>query len=350
MLVCMLAQYHALRLTIRSVMKRGSTHQSTSAAPKRGRPRRSTEVREEAIDSDSDDVMDLSESEPLVAKRTSRPGPTKKVMKAVAIKTTTPTASTGARRRVPSSQSPSSVDSVLSSTRDHSIEYDTPGTSTAVTPAEMSIEVRKSLLGSKRKRHTTDDVDADARLAEALQAEEYEGIKSKPNKRSRLSVVKDSDDDESILSDLSDEESLDSDMGFQGRKPKPAGRASLPSRQARNSAKKTITSLHIDDSEEESVSEFSELNSDDFDDESESESDTEDIPTIAAAVATLDSTVPNTEQTTSSNPTRRPRRPRRRRAPGNAAAVAERQESWRRRRIAGLNYRVSYENFSLSVK
>ena len=318
-------------------MKRGSTHQSTSTAPRRGRPRRSTEVK----DSDSDDSMSISEeSKPLVAKRTSKPGPTKKVLRAVAIKTTTPTASTGARRRVPSSQSPSSIDSTLSSTRDHSIEYDTPGTSTVATPAEMSIEVRKSLLDSKRKRCITDDVDADARLAEALQAEEYEDVESKPNKRSRLSVVNDSDDDESMLSDLSGEDSLDDDVGFKGRKSKPAGRASLPSRSARDSAKKTITSLHIDDSEEESVSEFSELNSDDLDDESESESDTEDIPTIAAAVATLDSTLPNTEQATSSNPTRRRRR---RGAPGNAAAVAERQENWRRRRIAGLNYRVSHE-------
>lgn len=326
-------------------MKRGSTYQGTSAAPKRGRPRRSTEVKtdvkKEVIDSDSDDVMDLSEeSEPLVAKRTSRPAPTKKVLKAVAIKTTTPTASAGARRRVPSSQSPSSIDSILSDTRDRSIEYDTPGTSTVATPAEISIDVRKNLLDSKRKRFTTDDVDADARLAEALQAEEYEDIESKPNKRSRLSVVNDSDDDESILPEMSGEDSIDHDVGFQSRKSKPAGRASLPSRSARDSAKKSITSLRIDDTEEDSVSEFSELNSDDLDDESESESDSEDVPTIAAAVATLDSTVPNTEQATSSHPARRPRR---RRAPGNAAAVAERQENWRRRRIAGLNYRVSHE-------
>ena len=310
-------------------MKRGSTHQSTSAAPKRGRPRRSTEVKEETIKSDSDDVVNRSEeSEPLAAKRTSRPGPIKKVLKAVAVKTTTPTAFTGARRRVPSSQSPSSINSNLSSTRDHSIEYDTPGTSTVATPAEMSTEL-KSIQDRKRK--------GDARLAEALQAEEYEAIERKPNKRSRLSVVNDSDDEDSMLSDLSSEDSLVNDVGFQGRKSKPAGRASLPSRSARDSAKKSITSLHIDDTEEESLSEFSELNSDDLDDESES-SESEDIPTIAAAVATLDSTVPNTEEATSSNPARRRGR---RRAPGNAAAVAERQENWRRRRIAGLNYRVS---------
>ena len=241
---------------------------------------------------------------------------------------------------MPSSQSPSSSDSILSSPRDQSIEYDTPGTSTVATPAELSIEVRKSLLASKRKRYSADDVAADARLAEALQAEEYEDIDNKPNKRSRLSVVNDSDDDESLLSDLSEEDSFGHPVGFQDRRSKPAGRASLPSRSARDSAKKMITSLRIDDSEEESVSEFSELNSDDLDDEPESESDTEDVPTIAAAVATLDSTVPNTEQTASSAPARRRRR---RAAPGNAAAVVDRQENWRRRRIAGLNYRVSHE-------
>ena len=322
-------------------MKRGSTHQSTSSAPKRGRPRRSIEVKEEATESDSDDATDLQEeSEPLVAKRKSRPGPAKKVLKAVAIETTTPTASTNARRRVPSSQSPSSMDSILSSTRDQSIEYDTPGTSTVATPAEMSTEVKKSLLNGKRKRRSTDDVAADARLAEALQAKEYEDIENKPNKRSRFSAVNDSDEDESVLSDLSEEGSLEHAVGFQGRKSKPAGRASLPSRSARDSAKKTITSLHIDDSEEESVSEFSELNSDDLDDESESDSDAEDVPTIAAAVATLDSTVPNTEQATSSTPARGRHR---RGARNNAAAVAERRENWNRRRVAGLNFRVSHE-------
>ena len=238
---------------------------------------------------------------------------------------------------MPSSQSPSSSGSILSSPRDQSIEYDTPGTSTVVTPAELSIEVRKTLLNSKRKRYSTDDFAADARLAEALQAEEYEEIENKPNKRSRLSVVNDSDDDESLLSDLSEE---DHAVGFRGRISKPAGRASLPSRSARDSAKKNITSLRIDDSEEGSVSEFSELNSDDLDDESESESDSEDVLTIAAAVATLDSAVPNTEQATSSAPARRRRR---RVAPGNAAARVDRQGSWRRRRIAGLNYRVSHE-------
>lgn len=324
-------------------MKRGSTYENTPAASRRRQPRKSIEIVEEANSSDSDDLMNppeesSSEEDPLISKRTSKSQPGQKVLKAVAIPANTPVTSVGARRRVPSSQSPSSIESTLPSTRDHSAEYDTPATSTAATPAEMSNKVSKNVSTSKRKRAGMNAVDADARLAEALQAEEYEDVQTKPAKKSRLSVVGDSNDDESVLSDLPGDDSFDDDVALKSRKPKPAGRASLPSRSARESAKKTITSLRIEDSEEDSMSEFSELNSDDLDDQSESESDDEAVRTIATAVATLDATMPDAEQTTTS--VTAPRR-RRRGAPGNAAAVAERQANWRRRRIAGLNYRVS---------
>ena len=326
-------------------MKGGSTHQSTPKLSRRGRPRKSIETKKEASDNDSDDIMNppggsSSEEDPLVAKRSSKGQSAKKVLKAVAIPSTTPTASTAGRRRVPSSQSPSSLDSVLSSTRDHSAEYDTPGTSTAATPAETSMKDVNIISAGKRKRQAMDDVDADARLAQALQAEEYDDTHAnKPIKKSRLSIVNDSDDEDSMLSDLSGYESFDDHVNLKGRKSKPAGRAILPSRSARDSAKKTISTLHIEDSEDESVSEFDELNSDDLDDESESGSENEEVPTIAAAVASLDSTMPDAEQAAPSNPARRRGR---RAARGNAAAVAGRQENWRRRRIAGLNYRVSY--------
>lgn len=333
-----------LGLTISSVMKGSSTHESTPKASRPGRPRKSVEIKKEASDNDSDDIMNppegsSSEEDPSVAKRSSKGQAAKKVLKAVAIPSTTPTASNDGRRRVPSSQSPSSLDSNLSSTRDHSAEYDTPGTSTAVTPAEISMKDVSMISAGKRKRQAMFDVDDDARLAQALQAEEYDDIQVKPIKKSRLSIVNDSDDDDSMLSDLSADESFDNDVNLKVRKSKPAGRAILPSRSAREFAKRTISKLHIEDSEDESVSEFDELNSDDLDDGSESGSDNDEVPTIAAAVASLDSTMQEAEQTAPSNPARRRGR---RAGRGNAAAVAERQENWRRRRIAGLNYRVGH--------
>lgn len=334
-----------------SVMKGGSTHQSTPKLSRRGRPRKSIETKKEVSDDDSDDIMNppggsSSEEDPLVAKRSSKGQPAKKVLKAVAIPSTTPVVSTPGRRRVPSSQSPSSLDSILSSTRDHSADYDTPGTSTAATPAEISMKDVNMISAGKRKRQAMDDIDADARLAQALQAEEYDDIHAnKPIKKSRLSVVNDSD--ESMLSDLSGYGSFDDDINLKGRKSKPAGRAILPSRSARDSAKKNISTLHIEDSEDESVSEFDELNSDDLDDESESGSDDEEVPTIAAAVASLDSTMPDAEQAAPSNSARRRGR---RAGRGNAAAVAGRQENWRRRRIAGLNYRVSHRVYIVAIR
>ena len=110
----------------------------------------------------------------------------------------------------------SSTGSSLSSVRDQSSEVDTPGTSLAVTPAEPLIEEdhlaqrmtdssnktasrSKSQVSSngKRKRGVEDEfINADARLAQALQEDEYnEPPAPASSKRGRKPCVADSDDD-----------------------------------------------------------------------------------------------------------------------------------------------------------
>ena len=329
--------------------KQGSTS-------RRGRPRKSIEVKREASDHDSD-ITSSSESsssdeDPLIATRTakSKTQPAKKILQAVAVPSTTLATSAGPRRRVPSSQTPSSMDSVSSTTRDHSMEYDTPATSAAATPAEQSLKTKSSLQYSKsnlaslqqsrtstvmpsgkRKR----DFEADARLAEALQAEEYGDQQAKPTKRRRRGGIKDSDDDDddSLLSDLPREASLDSAVDSNSKKSKSSGRAFLPTRAARDAAKMTISvSLGITDSEDDSISEFSDSDSDseDFD-----EDDNEVLPAADVAVPALDATATDPNQATTAPAARR----RRRRMPNNGAET--RTEYMSRRRLEGVNYRVS---------
>ena len=148
-------------------------------------------------------------------------------------------------------------------------------------------------------------------------------------------MILDSDDDGSDLSDAVKDESSDIDMGFTLKKSRSAPRTSLPSRSARDSAKKTIrnaASLHVDDSEEDSESEFSELDPDDLEDSDEEADDAD-----AAALAP-DGAETNTDQAANTPAARRARR---RGGPGRAAAVATRMENMRRRRVEGLNWRVS---------
>lgn len=124
----------------------------------------------------------------------------------------------------------SSNASSLSSARDQSSEYDTPGTSAAVTPAgslakEESSFKRPSRLSSKkssyqaeepfkgkRKRLEVDELlEADALLAQRLQEQEYgedQDVAPKP-RRAQSCLIEDSE--ESLLSDLGPEHSPDPD-------------------------------------------------------------------------------------------------------------------------------------------
>ncbi|KAL6716307.1 DNA repair protein rad16 [Lecanora helva] len=117
----------------------------------------------------------------------------------------------------------SSISSALSSVRDQSSEYDTPGTSVVPTPAE-SLDRRgrtsrrsknfnanvipnaqsANLTRGKRKRTEEDDLEAsDALLAQSLQEAEYSEDQSYPRfKRGRHRRVKDSEDEEPFSSPL----------------------------------------------------------------------------------------------------------------------------------------------------
>ena len=121
----------------------------------------------------------------------------------------------------------SSIASSLSSVRDQSSEYDTPGTSVVVTPAESLVKEERpskppSRISSsipscqhekpfkgKRKRLEVDELmEADACLARKLQEQEYgedQELAHRP-RRSRLGLIEDSED-ESLLSDFSHEHS-----------------------------------------------------------------------------------------------------------------------------------------------
>ncbi|KAL8856987.1 MAG: hypothetical protein Q9178_006392 [Gyalolechia marmorata] len=213
----------------------------------------------------------------------------KKLLKAVAI----PTAIFKATAHL-SSRSPSSSLSAFSSIRGQSIdEFETPGTSAVVTPAESlgkgrkpfdrpSTMVRASMLGkenalatkSKRKRNvaaTNHITDADALLARVLQEEEYveDDLKLSSARRTPKTLISQFDEEMEVLSELSDE--LSEITTSSRKRPKLSGRSSLPSRSARDEAKRSIrrkVSQQILDSDESAMSELSEfiseVDSDDF--------------------------------------------------------------------------------------
>ncbi|KAL8695465.1 MAG: hypothetical protein Q9218_000043 [Villophora microphyllina] len=188
------------------------------------------------------------------------------------------------RGRPTLSPSLSSHGSALSSIRGQSSDYDTPGTSAVMTPAEslgkgvrsfsrQSKSSRGSLLGvddtsvkSKRKRDViaADDIlDTDALLARALQEEEYadEEVKPKKTKRAPKALKQDSDDELELFAELDDEDIIEASPVI--RRPTGAnGRSSLPSRSARDEAKKSIrrkASLQIQNSDESALSDVSEF-------------------------------------------------------------------------------------------
>lgn len=161
-------------------------------------------------------------------------------------------------KRILPSQSPSSYGSALSSVRGQSSEYETPGTSTAVTPAE-SLGRRGSLTGNSGKtgrgrpmgqpaqigipnKRMQDDILGDALLAQALQEDEYREDKPARGfaKRRRTAHVEDSQDETLSLSDVDDVDPLETDHQ-PAKKMKTDGRLPLPTRVVRVRAVKHRT-------------------------------------------------------------------------------------------------------------
>lgn len=193
--------------------------------------------------------------------------------------------------------SPSSASSLVDSVQDQMSEYDTPGTSAAVTPAETSalrnampisaastkkvsasaraLELRSSAHSlstsvRNRKRQAQDsdedgspDESSDARLARRLQAEEYSGKASKRTKMASSNnkyqiddSIDDDDDDLEFITSISDSES-DVPLASSRRKAPVSSRFSLPSRAARDSARKSINkkiTREVPDSDESALS------------------------------------------------------------------------------------------------
>ena len=139
-----------------------------------------------------------------------------------------------------------SIASSLSSVRDQSSEYETPGTSVAVTPAESLVKEEqifkrpsrissnitphrpRELFKGKRKRLEIDELmEADALLAQTLQEQEYGNDQEVAPRQGRNGQIEDSE--ESLLSELSRGHSPDPDnfpklniptsRGFKRRRP-----------------------------------------------------------------------------------------------------------------------------------
>ena len=250
---------------------------------------------------DSDDlVLDSSVASGLEQEP---PSSGSKFLKAVAIPLSNPK-KPAARNRQALSESPSTASSALSSYRDHSIEHDTPGTSAAVTPAEFNTDRRKTSLlqgniakgllskkqgakcgtpslaaskgKSKRKveEDTEDQVMEDSLLAQQLQEEEYAKTVLKPgfpkSRRARATILDSEDEVDDSIKISSEPEIAASTRAsslhdrHKVKRVKTVGGISLPSRAARDSARKSIAekaSLVIMDSDGEDESELSEYDS-----------------------------------------------------------------------------------------
>lgn len=275
---------------------------------------------------------------------------TKTLLKEVAIPTSRVSASGGRLGRVLPSQSPSSIGSVLSTSRDRSTEYDTPATSAAVTPAESlgkgslskSLEnhVRRTLLntramtstkGKRKREDVVELVEADALLAQALQEEEYgEEVPQRGRPRNTPRSLVDDSDEDSILSDVPQEDPDEVDMP-ETKRARRNSRPSLPTRAARESAKQSITAkasrevMDTDDSDDISFT-YSDA---DFDSLEEIDDD-EDIllpaPLNTAAATTAPTNIPTNQSSV-------PRRARRQ--------DPQRVSNWRQRMRRGMDSRVA---------
>ncbi|KAK4698036.1 DNA repair protein RAD16, partial [Lecanoromycetidae sp. Uapishka_2] len=223
----------------------------------------------------------------------------------------------------------SSVGSSLSSARDQSSEYETPATSAVATPAESLVKGSISIMPTKwsgiltkgkRKRSQADElIETDALLAQSLQEQEYddeESVVENNSKRARKATVEDSGDELSSLSDVLIESSIDVDDSEapeapQRRSRKAVQRMSLPSRVARDSARKAMNdklSHQVIDSEDSGLSDHasdesvfpSGLDSDIFEDSEEGDED-HDVLDISHDVAGINTA----SATTTATPTGR---------------------------------------------
>lgn len=282
-----------------------------------------------------------------------------KSLRGIVIPASQSTATAG-RERLSSAKSHSSSSSLLSSRHDQSSEYDTPGTSAVATPAESAIKVetssRLTMRGSavtqtrhqrtlpqsgangKRKRGEVDGyvevtMDADALLAHALQEEEYrEPAPSRGRLAKARRLIEYSEEVDHASGSSSEFSALEAsiDVGRpKAMKNKIGGGIALPSRAARDNARKSIAdkaTIGILDTEDTELSDVSEFDSEDLESEASVGEEDEDLgqqPDIIAAPATAPST-------------RRPHRLRRARTIPGSTAARSGPDSWMSSRVSSI--------------
>lgn len=288
----------------------------------------------------------------------------KEVLKEVAIPPATFKPPTG-RAHLLSSRSPSSSLSALSSVRGQSTDYETPGTSAAVTPDESLGKGRKpfshraqlhraSLLGmrdgpaakGKRKRPFSgfdDTIETDALLARCMQEEEYAGDIVEPSSviKAPKTPVLDLLDEMEVPSEPSDED-VAVHRTSSRKRPKLSGQSSLPSRSARDAATRSIrrkAAQQIQDSDESAMSELSEFVSGDDSDESDAseviEDDVSDTDGIGRGIPAL----PSAGAATSSGAAVR--------GPIGVSSTHARRRRWRERMADRFGSRAALERSKL---
>ena len=337
--------------------QQGNAAEELISTPSSIRRTRRSIVIEDELDGDFD-ILSGHDDESHFSGRGANSKSATKSLKGVVIPASHFKAPAGRGRPIPT-KSASSVSSVLSSRRDQSSEYDTPGTSTVATPAESTIKVetssrltmrgnaaaqmqhRRTLplsgAGGKRKREEADDLaeatmEADALLAQALQEEEYQEVapnRGNPAKARRLVEDSEGDSISDLSSDFSASETpIDVDRS-NAKRIKTGGRMALPSRAARDSARKSIAdkaSIGIMDTEDSELSDYiSEFDSEDLDSEG-SGGEEEDL-------------LQQPEVTATSAPTpsaRRPHRIRRARTMPSSTATRTGPASWMSSRVRSI--------------
>ncbi|KAL8961834.1 MAG: hypothetical protein Q9193_001665 [Seirophora villosa] len=334
------------------------------------------------IKNSSDVDTDLNDEDPLAAvkhqandrlqTKQKLPGdPTKEILKEVAIPANKLSLPARQGQTMPS-RSPSSMGSGLSSVRDLSTEYETPGTSAAVTPAESLVKrpaLNQGPLGlevsrgkRKRKLPAADEMlEADALLAQALQDEEYaeEDVKPQKARRAPAIIFDDSDDEmedkfpgpiddsENEFGSLSDLEIVPQNKAgpSTSKRRKLSGRPALPSRSARDKAWRSIkqkATLQVQDSDESALSELSEfvseVDSEDLEEESQaSEDDVAAIDESIQAGLAQGQSISRSQQQMAARAARR----------SGGGVRSARSRAWRARMAGGLLDRAARERAKL---
>lgn len=282
---------------------------------------------------------------------------TKNTLKEVNIPPTRTKSLMEPKKRSSALRSPSSSPS-LSDLELSNSEYETPNTSTAVTPAvslsaasksaNTSSHLDKPGLNSKESKAKSAKLDGDALLARTLQEEEYQDVQPirRNLKRPQKVLMEDTEDEELRFSDSISRESTKNDHQSTKRT-KTNGGLSLPTRVARNSAQRSITekiSREIMDTDSNEF-ELSEFTSDEDTEDSEEFEASEDEASDHGVTATSTAAATPPAHSTATSARRQnlsAARQRRRSAPAAAAGRSRHRNDWRSRMISRVRLSTAF--------